>query len=129
MSDMAVVAPKLSKLIPMLGTDHDGEVVATVRAISRTLKGAGMDLHNLVEVLCNRQSIHPPAPTVNPEPPPRSLLDIARWCRTHVLGRLNSTERKFVCDMVERLNQGRRISQKQENWLRNIYYWNCGDVP
>jgi hypothetical protein len=129
MSDMAVITPKLSKLIPMLATDHDGEVVATVRAISRTLKGAGMDFHNLVEALCERKPAYTPAPPPSPEPVPRSLLDIAIWCRTHALGRLKHVERKFVCDMVERLSKGGRISQKQENWLRNIYYWNCGDVP
>ena len=58
MSDMNVIAPKLSKLIPMLATDHDGEVVATVRAISRTLKGAGMDFHSLVDALCERRPVN-----------------------------------------------------------------------
>jgi hypothetical protein len=129
MSDMTLIAPKLSKLIPMLATDHDGEVVATVRAISRTLKGAGLDFHNLVEALCERQPAHTSAPAASPEPAPSSLLDIANWCRAHAIGRLNLVERKFVCDMVERLSKGRRISQKQENWLRNIYNWNSGDVP
>ncbi|WP_262299709.1 hypothetical protein [Microvirga sesbaniae] len=129
MPDMAIIAPKLSRLIPMLATDHDGEVIAAVRAIDRTLKSAGMDFHNLVEALCYRQPSSIPVSAAAPEPHPRSLLDIANWCRTHAAGRLTSTERKFVCDMVERLSQGRQISQKQENWLRNIYYWNCGDVP
>jgi hypothetical protein len=129
MSDLAIITPKLSKLIPMLATEHDGEVVATVRAINRTLKAAGMDFHALVEALCELKPTYAPPPPPSPEPPPSTLLDIARWCRAHAISRLSSVEHKFICDMVERLSQGRRISQKQENWLRNIYYWNCGDVP
>jgi hypothetical protein len=37
----------LGKLIPRLGSNHDGEVVATVRAIQRVLNNAGADLHDL----------------------------------------------------------------------------------
>jgi hypothetical protein len=43
--------PTLSKLIPRLGSNHDGEVVATVRAIERVLKSAGRDLHDLAACL------------------------------------------------------------------------------
>jgi len=38
---------KLSKLFPRLASDHDGEVVATARAIVRTLEAAGSSLHDL----------------------------------------------------------------------------------
>lgn len=38
---------KLGKLFPRLATDHDGEVIATVRAIIRTLESAGSSLHEL----------------------------------------------------------------------------------
>jgi hypothetical protein len=43
----AAVAERLGKLIPRLASDHDGEVTATVAAISRTLSGAGLDWHDL----------------------------------------------------------------------------------
>ncbi|TIL94526.1 MAG: hypothetical protein E5Y73_11445 [Mesorhizobium sp.] len=42
---------KIAKLIPRLASNHDGEVVATVRAIVRTLGNAGADLHDLVAEL------------------------------------------------------------------------------
>jgi hypothetical protein len=45
------VAPRLVKLIPLLASDHDGEVVATVTAIRRTLAAVGLDLHDLAEVI------------------------------------------------------------------------------
>ena len=47
----AEVATKLAKIIPRLATEHEGEVVATVGAISRTLVGAGLDWHDIAKVI------------------------------------------------------------------------------
>jgi hypothetical protein len=40
---------KLADLIRRLGSNHDGEVVATARAIKRVLESAGRDLHQLAD--------------------------------------------------------------------------------
>jgi hypothetical protein len=120
MSDMAIVAPKLSKLIPMLATEHDGEVVAAVRAISRTLKGAGMDFHALVEALCEPKHgtyVPPPPP---PEKQPETWCEIAIWCRNHDGGDLSYKERKFVLDMIRRTATGYEPTEKQATWLRAL---------
>lgn len=45
------ILPKLAKLLPLLASDQDGEVVATARAISRTLASAGSDFHALAAAL------------------------------------------------------------------------------
>ena len=37
----------LAKLIRLLASDVDGEVLATVRALGRTLKASGCDIHDL----------------------------------------------------------------------------------
>src|SRR4051794_21278435 len=119
MSDIAVIAPKLSKLIPMLATDHDGEVIATVRAISRTLNGAGLDFHSLVEALGEHKPtkahLHPPRKPQAPTPQPTSLRDIAIWLRAHAAHRMTYKEQTFVRDMASRLNEGRQASTKQAN--------------
>ena len=47
----ADTAAKLAKLLPRLGSEHDGEVVATVRAIDRTLTAAGLDWHSLAAAI------------------------------------------------------------------------------
>lgn len=47
---MAIPA-KLAKLIPMLSSPMDGEVVAAARAIEKSLKGAGLDWHDLVNAI------------------------------------------------------------------------------
>jgi hypothetical protein len=47
----SIPTEKLAKLIPLLSSDKDGEVIATVQAIRRTLAGAGNDLHDLAAFL------------------------------------------------------------------------------
>ncbi|MBM6593740.1 DUF927 domain-containing protein [Microvirga pudoricolor] len=106
MADLTIITPKLSKLIPMLSTDHDGEVVATVRAIDRTLKGAGLDFHALVEAL---QPASPPTYSPPPRPEPKAetmtMREMALWCRGKDAGDLTEKERKFVWDILDELGE------------------------
>jgi hypothetical protein len=51
MSLPPAVAGRLSKLLPLLSSDKDGEVVATARAIQRTLAAADLDFHSLAATL------------------------------------------------------------------------------
>jgi hypothetical protein len=44
------IAPKLAKLIPLLGSDRDGEVVAAARGIVRALATTGLDLHDFAKM-------------------------------------------------------------------------------
>ena len=44
---LAPVAPMVAKLVRLLGSDRDGEVIASVRALRRVLAGAGLTLHDL----------------------------------------------------------------------------------
>jgi hypothetical protein len=41
------VAERIEKLIPLLGSDNDGEALGAARAIERTLRAAGLDFHAL----------------------------------------------------------------------------------
>lgn len=50
-------ADRLAKLIPRLASDQDGEVVATARAIERTLKADGSDLHGLADAVRRKKRI------------------------------------------------------------------------
>jgi hypothetical protein len=43
--------PKLAPLVRMLAAPHDGEVLATVAAIRRTLAASGQDLHDLARLI------------------------------------------------------------------------------
>jgi hypothetical protein len=126
MTALAPVASKIAKLIPLLASHHDGEVVATARAIERTLKSAGLDLHALADVV-----EHEPTPkelTVYDGPEvgePTTWLELARWCRHHDDGRLEDHERAFVHDMAARLACGGEPSKRQGAWLRALYAKLC----
>lgn len=113
---LAPVAPKLALLIPRLATDHDGEVVATARAIGRVLAAAGLDFHDLAAGLA-------PAAPPQPEPGPRSVdedeLACAVWLRDHAI--LSPKEANFVDNAILILRRGRRLSQAQAAWLAGLY--------
>lgn len=47
----AEIATKLAKIMPRLATEHEGEVINAVRAISRILVGAGLDWHAIAKVI------------------------------------------------------------------------------
>ena len=49
MSRRTPLEQKLGTFIRMLASERDGEVVAAARAIVRTLKAAGADIHVLAE--------------------------------------------------------------------------------
>ena len=72
MTALAPVAPKIAKLIPRLASNHDGEVIATVHAIRRTLEGAGLDLHALAASLEIRRAA---------DGEPATWEELATWCR------------------------------------------------
>ncbi len=132
MGDLAIIAPKLAKLLPMLSTSHDGEVVATARAIGRTLQSAGLDCPALAAAIT-------PIPKPEPQPVERKpyepaddywdgtdrsdWLAMARWCREHDCGRLTPKEQRFIWDIASplRLRHGRKPTPKQYDWLRSIY--------
>jgi len=112
---LTTVAPRLRKLVLMLSSDHDGEVIGAARAIGRALKDAGADWHDLVKALT--------APTVTeytPPPPPYDFedwRDLRAFCMAHAY-LLLPRERAFVVDLG--LWQ-RDLTPKQHNWLAAIY--------
>lgn len=75
MSAIPLPRPKLALLIPRLGSTFDGEILATVQAIKRTLAGAGLDLHALAQELAEEPTLKTvivyrdrPAPATNGRP-------------------------------------------------------------
>jgi hypothetical protein len=48
-SNLAPITGKLCKMIRMLASDCDGDVIAAARAIKRTLRSEGLDIHALAE--------------------------------------------------------------------------------
>ena len=137
------VANKLGKLLRLLASDRDGEVVAAAKAIKRTLAGADLDIHALaegVETAADRkfsesdaQEIYRQAfedgrrkaeqdqPVTFHSVGDPSWHEIACVCRDKDNGRLRTREREFIDDMVRSTVHGGEPTPKQAKWLRSIY--------
>jgi hypothetical protein len=94
--------PVLARLIPLLASPYDHEVVATARAIERTLKSQKLDWHDLAAVVTTRA---PPAQW--DYEPPRTESGAAAEMRAwlEVISRenwLNAWTAGFVADLLLR---------------------------
>ena len=128
---------KIQKLIRLLSSDNDGEALATLHALKRTLKAEGADIHELAKRIEGiseaeikkvfdtgfEKGKSAAAATANftsvVEKP--SFYQMA--CEIQESDRaayLSEKEINFVDDMV-RLCSYREPSEKQGNWLHAIY--------
>ena len=127
------VADKLGKLLKLLSSPRDGEVVAAARAILRTLEGAGADIHELAERVEGRKLSQAEMQRIydkayrdgradagfgSVDPP--SFYEMACEIKHKANGRLREKEHEFVADMV-RWCARREPSEKQAKWLHDIY--------
>src|SRR5690606_6738692 len=112
MAALSDLAPRLSKLIPRLASNHDGEVVATVAAIRRTLEADGLDLHDLAE---GNGKTHKPKEMYPTKPdsadPSRSHKKEARRCMKPGIA-WRPKKAQFLRQMAEHL---RRPTEKQRD--------------
>ena len=116
---------RLAKLIPMLSSDKQGEVLATVAAIGRTLQNAGCDWHDLAKNIgipaAQPQPRYTNAPYKQHKPKPTKLEPwhvIAASCIE--LGEkfgLTHKEYGFLMGIIDSVYCP---SQKQMKWLYGI---------
>jgi hypothetical protein len=127
---------KIEKLLRVaLSSDKDGEVLAAARAITRTLSGAGSDIHELAArvkgvsetdmrriydagVQEGKDTAATAAGFKSTEGP--TWLEMAEYCAGHDDGRLSAKERGFVEDMT-RWCARREPSEKQAKWLHVLW--------
>jgi hypothetical protein len=136
----APIADKLGKIIRMLSSDKDGDVLAAAHALKRTLEGANLDIHMLaagIEESNGKKFTEADAieiyqrgvedgrkaakqnGTVSVDGEP-SWNDIARECAAQI-ARLQPREREFISDMVAWTTHGGMPTDKQAKWLRSIW--------
>src|SRR5215207_5703864 len=114
MTTLAAVAPKLVKLVSRLASTHQGEVIATVHALGKTLGGAGLDFNDLAAAIEPKASLTYTSPLAGHDEP-EIWLELTRWCRDQH-GQLADHERKFVWDMCGRLVCGGEPTERQGAW-------------
>jgi hypothetical protein len=99
--------------VPRLASESDNEVVATVRAIGRTLASSGLDWHDLAAALRatgeaalrSRDSRH--------------LRAAADWCTCHD-ALLNEREADFIANVQRALHRGRAVAGRPRVWLERL---------
>ena len=134
---------KLGALVRLLASDQDGEALGAARAIVRTLKSTGADIHSLAERIENanggkltdtemhklydagfQAGVHSVESKStgefhNVDGTP-AWNEIALFCQQNN-SRLRENERQFVNDMAGR-SVWREPTEKQAKWLRSIFY-------
>lgn len=132
---------KLKKLIKLLSSPNDGEVVAAARAILRTLEADGTDIHDLADRVGGRKLSEAEMQRIydeafrrgrdaaaadsgfhNTEGP--SFHEMACEIQHKANSRLTAKEQGFVEDMISWCAR-REPSEKQAKWLHAIY-WRIG---
>ncbi len=134
----APITSKLRKLLPLLASDKDGEVLGAARAIHRTLQSAGSDLHDLAARLADNNE---PDLELDPDPPPQAWKpppwrNPAGPCRWGDLGPderknalifisglpLSGWERQFLTDITGRVVRAPwvSLSPKQAEVLNGL---------
>ncbi len=110
-------ALKIRKILPRLGSDAPGEVIATVEALRRALAADGLTFHDLAAAI--RDDNQPePVEIIEPENSADwtelldSLIDQELWC--------NSWEKQFLFDVRSWTRSGRRPSLKQQRLILDI---------
>jgi hypothetical protein len=116
-------AERVGKLIRLLSSDKDAEVVASARALKRTLESAGTDLHGLAKLIEERirkteNALHGSGEFRDIDGNP-DWHEIAKWCQRRA-NRLNEKECKFVDDMTGH-TAWREPTEKQGKWLMSIF--------
>jgi len=110
----ARINPLIAKLLPRLASNHDGEVVATARAIGRLLRADGLDLHDLATAIAP-----PSVPRLGSSrrhcraPECRTM---ARECLRHT-SLLRPREYEFLLD----ISRYQTLTPKQAQWLADIH--------
>jgi hypothetical protein len=114
------VADKVAAILPRLASNHDGEVVATARAVMRVLNSARCDLHDLTAAF-RQVSIVPPQEPRSAEPD-FDFEYSADWCRQYQSDpRLSERDRGFLKSMRHWFECGRTPTAAQSKWLDDIW--------
>jgi hypothetical protein len=108
---------KLAKLVRLLSSDKDGEVLAAASAIKRTLAAAGSDIHALADALCRPQPKEPPRRPWHEDG--NDWHSKACECQAHS-EQFSEREQEFIDSMVG-WTAFREPTEKQQAWLLSIF--------
>jgi hypothetical protein len=109
------IAPRLKKLLLMLSSDRDGEVVNAARLIDTTLRGAGCDWHDLTTRLLVPGETQTSRSDRNDDS--QDWHTMRQFCLRHA-HLLRPREREFLINLGEWHGD---LTEKQFAWLDSIH--------
>ena len=107
---MSETPERLSKLVLMLSSEYDGEVLASVRKIGDLLKQEGLDWHCFSETML----------VLFAERRSSREIRICAWLKLRSKD-LNGWEQEFVESIHSKLSRGRTLTDKQKACLEKTY--------
>ena len=121
---------KIEKIFKLIGSEHDHEALAAVRAIKSILSSQQKNYSDLANHLFNPS---PSGPIYSPYyTPPRPKYDEKNtlWRQMCLdlqeVADLTEWEGDFIGDIMIKIVNGGRLSEKQEACLNKIYRGYCG---
>ena len=112
-ANVTSIAPKLAKMLLMLSSDCDHEVVAAARAIDKALQNAGFDWHDLAAAIHPMPIQSDAGANWWKQHDERSIIS---WCLNRSF-LLSVQDREFLENVSEQCNP---LSLKQQQWLSDI---------
>lgn len=119
---IADLAPSLRPLILLLSSDKPGEVAAAAAQITRRLKRAGIDWHDLNDALEGAGSVaelrRPPtgAATCWAE-----VVEYLAMLPDDLADELSDRDREFIASMQAIIGRGFTPTEKQAAWMRRLF--------
>jgi hypothetical protein len=108
--------PVIAQLIPRLGSPFDGEVVATARAIERTLRSNSLDWHDLTSAI----TAPAPLPRQSSRAESHESVEMRVWLEAVEREPWpNDWTRSFITSVLARRSLN-RLSKKQIACVNNI---------
>jgi hypothetical protein len=114
----ASVAKRIGRLLGMLGSDHDGEVLNAVGMLKKLFCNEKMSFSDLAYVVENSAGAEIRRQFYDPDGTP-NWHQLALYCQRHI-DQLPAKEQAFVTQMAG-WTVGRAPSEKQAVWLESIF--------
>jgi hypothetical protein len=127
----------VAKMIRLMASDNDHEIVAAVSAVKRILKKENKDLNDLAEMFLKPSGSYSYSDLhrAYSPPPPRKPRHKTRGPETQdekklkkilaVKDRLPEKSKEFIESVSERINAQEKMTEKQQKWFEDIYFKFC----
>lgn len=118
---------KLAKLLRLLSSEIDGEVLSAVRAIERTLKANGKSFHDLADAIVDKVIVFEIEKVIEGNHLAKNYIDAAEWLLKQSL---KPHEADFVRDMKRRFEFSADFTptQKQSGWFTILVKKHSGEA-